>query len=418
MTDDLATRSPDPPSSDPVTPPNIRRPSDFVGSALVTNSTPRPSIHTPSDLRNGSLDHLFARSGYFTLPPPQFRQELKRYSGPQNKLYRRLPSSGWFADQPDNRHILVSWMNDVSVQRRLAGRTLILALNMMDLFWETPGGGRHDCRLVALTCLYLASKLLEQQRRQLNPEIIWQSFRGRVSIDDIFRMERLVFEALGYNAHRTTSYDYLVFYISIGFVTQSELATLAREDPTGALLERQELLLLQLHLELAKEASANVIAPDLKAAGLIGYTRRALGLSLWTPALTAQTGIAASELNDCVAIVTHLLDEDSAGPLVPILYNALTRQYLSQLDLWHLTLNGQRPDNRSLVSRRSSISGMHELESDSVDLDGLALPVRPKRSDSFRDMDPADDPAHDDNLDETQSQWRRPDLLNRKRVRL
>lgn len=413
MTDAPTPKGLDPPERKPPRTPDTRRPSATKDANPVVDTTLGILGDLSSDSENGSNNDPLVGSGFFVSPDFRGVTAPRRYKGHGTHPSFRLPTPNLHPQYLGDRPRLVSWLNEIAIHTRVSGGTLALAVTMSDLFFETPWAQRYHSGFVGLICLFLASKLREQQHRQPRLDLAWHIFRERLSVNDVYQMERMVFQALGYNAHRATSFDYLVNMISIGFMTKSELATLAQNDTAGAPLERQELILLQLLLELMKESSVNAFAPDLVAASLVAFVRGELGLPPWTPALAAQTGISQEELNDCFAIVSHVLDENCAGPEAPVVYNAMTRQYLSRMDLWHLTLGGQRPDNRSVASRRSSFSAILDQEQDSIDLGDR--PIRPRHSDSFHELE--NDPVSGDDPDDSEEDEGGPDLPNRKRAR-
>lgn len=411
MTDEPGATRRDSASTDQLKTPKTQKPLASRGSFFATDTADFASGCLNSLLDHSLTEDFFVKSAYFRSPGPEYFATLRRDVRSRVPERSPLPRSGWFHDQRQYRETLVGWMDQVCIQMRISGRTLALAITILDILAETLPAPRPDTKLAGLVCLFVASKLIEPQGKCLRFELIWDFFRGKISKDDIFRVEQLVFKSLGFNAHRTTAYDYLVHFMSSGFVTAAELAVLTGDDPAHAPLERQELTLLQLLLELAKEATINQFAPDLVAATLICFLRQALGLCPWPPGLTTNTGFRQDELSDCLAIVSHVLDSDGLGPAAPVTYNSMTRQYLSHFQLWQLTPGGRHEESRASPSRKSSISALYEAD-EPYDPLGEDPSLRPRRTDSFRLADEDDEAPDDPFPTQPKRVSRRPDSNN------
>lgn len=216
-----------------------------------------------------------------------------------------LPLPGWFHQQPENREILIRWMDKICTQMRFSGQTLSLAVFLMDLLSQNLEEPRLETRLIALVCLYLSSKLHEPQNNYLKAEAIHDFFGGKFSREEIYRCERFAFAQLHFNLRRTTPYEALCAFLSKGFVTSEDLRQLNGRLQAEDLVSRLELRALELHFRLLFRTQTNGFQPAQVAAAILSSIRTSLGLAPWSDLLTQCTGFRQSDIQDCIAIV-HL----------------------------------------------------------------------------------------------------------------
>lgn len=223
-----------------------------------------------------------------------------------------LPLPGWFHQQPENREILIRWMDRICSQMRFSGQTLSLAVFLMDLLSQTLEEPRLETRLIALVCLYLASKLHEPQNNYLKAEAIHDFFGGKFSKEDVYRCERFAFAQLNFNLRRTTPYEALCCFLSKGFVTSEDLRQLNGRAEADDLVSKLELRALELHFRLLFRTHTNGFQPAQVAAAILSSIRASLGLAPWSDLLTHCTGFRQSDIQDCLAIVQlHACNHDA-----------------------------------------------------------------------------------------------------------
>lgn len=136
-----------------------------------------------------------------------------------NSLRYSVTYEKCFSGQTDVTHamraILLGWLRDVCVEKRLADDTFTLACNLVDRYSTTVNLHRSFYQLVGGTCLLIASKL-----RDPTPITSMQiaNFTERtVNRAQLLEHERLVARNLNFDLDGTTAWD-LVCYVHRLFV--------------------------------------------------------------------------------------------------------------------------------------------------------------------------------------------------------
>lgn len=283
---------------------------------------------------------------------------------------------GWFQCQPELRKILVSWVNKICAQMSYSGRSLCLAITLLDCISSVFDKNQLESRLATLVCLCIATKLVESQEQYLPYESIFDFFQTKVEKEKIAATEYQIFAALQYRVYRPTFYDKLCFLMSQGIFTLDELKNTSRGTDFQSALKEQEKKLLNSAFALLQTPQVNVFSPAEIAAALVLLSRRQLGLVSWTSHLASRTGFCQRQLDDCVAVIeafiarAELSNEDNVlvneyvrwhelGQTLTSAINNRTNKEDEDLNRESLAVNAaeKQCDNPNYASDEASFSG-------------------------------------------------------------
>lgn len=323
-------------------------------------ASPADSVHPdcrPSSAPGSSLTHPCAN--YSLIPSRlfiegKFSVDLPHLHPSDCGLghFQTLPLPGWFHQQPENREILIRWMDRICSQMRFSGQTLSLAVYLMDLLSRRMEEHGLETRLIALICLYLASKLYETQTNYLKAEAIYDFFGGKFSKEDIYRCERFAFAQLQFNLRRTTPYEALCSFLSKGFVTSEDLQQLDGHTSADEMVSRLELRALELHFRLLFETQTNRFQPTVVAAAVLSSVRAQLGLAPWSDLLSQYTGFRHCDIQDCLAIVLRFWNSEGASSDFRASSNTFTDEYRRQTSSVFLANASSPSETTSTMPRK------------------------------------------------------------------
>lgn len=305
-----------------------------------------------------------------------FLKQLRSEPFGFSKKINKANYIGWFHSQPDLRKILVSWVNKMCAQMSFSGRSLCLAITLLDCISSFFDKNRLEPRLAVLICLCIATKLFESQERFLPYDSIFEFFQTKVTKEQIAATECLVFAALQYKAYRPTFYDKLCLLMSQGIFTLDELTKISHGNDFQSALKEQEKKLLSSAFALLQTPQVNVFSPAEIAAALVLLSRRQLGLVSWTSHLASMTGFCQRQLDDCVAAIeafigrAELRNEDNVlvneyvrwhqlGQTLTSAINDRTNKEGEGLNRESLAANAEESqcDNLNYASDEASFSG-------------------------------------------------------------
>jgi len=159
------------------------------------------------------------------------KQLLKRLSTVQSQVKDHWKTSPLFPVKqndeigPVDRDKTVRWLLQVTICFQFYPETFFLSVNLLDRFITSVKANTRYLKCIAITCLYLACKVVEEE--EITPstrELIKASGCG-CGTGDILRMEQIILEKLSWNLCTTTSLQYLhVYHALVSIATEdSEL---------------------------------------------------------------------------------------------------------------------------------------------------------------------------------------------------
>lgn len=229
----------------------------------------------------------------------------------------RIPSSTepftfCFYQQQQNRTILIDWIEKICMQLSFSGATLSLSVHLLDLLSQTIKSTRIDCRLLALMCVSLASKLHESQDKYLTIDLIEEFFSNKYTKDDIYKCETLVFAQLKFNVRHMTSYEALCSFLAKGVVCFDDVKDLKSQEDKEKLVSKVELKALEVNFKMLFAHEMHCYASGVVAAAIVSCSRTSKGLTPWSDSLKINTGFSQMDIQDCIAIVQQVLSSPTA----------------------------------------------------------------------------------------------------------
>lgn len=265
---------------------------------------------------------------------------IKLMSKPKSKT----PFQGWFINQPINREILVTWLDQICLKFRLSNRSISLAMLILDKVSLVYNDEEYETRVMMLLCLSIATKMLETPDKCLSLFSICEFFLFKYSMDTIIEMECCVFAAIDFNASGYTTLDFLLYFMSQGIFSQQELDTLPGVKSAAFKIRSQELQLLNMCFETLKHPFLNAFTPSIVAASLIFITRNILRFKTWTSSHELLTGHSIDDLCECVSL---LLDADID------VYRKAVSLSVNNTMCWQYTLSINSLDSDSFICSES-----------------------------------------------------------------
>ena len=283
-------------------------------------------------------------SQFFTLKKISYKDipdfNIKHLSKSKSKT----PFQGWFINQPINREILVTWLDQICLKFRLSNRSISLAMLILDKVSVLYNDEEYETRVMMLLCLSIATKMLETPDKCLSLFSICEFFLFKYSMDTIIEMECCVFAAIDFNASGYTTLDFLLYFMSQGIFSQQELDTLPGIKSAAFKLRSQELQLLNMCFETLKHPFLNAFTPSIVAASLIFIIRNILGFLTWTRSHQLLTGHSFNDICECASL---LLDVD-----IDVYRNAVSLSVNNTM-CWQYTLSINALDSDSFICSES-----------------------------------------------------------------
>jgi len=215
---------------------------------------------------------------------PEYSQDIYCYL--REAETKHLPKWNYMSKQPDITHsmraILVDWLVEVAEEYKLQTETLYLAVTYIDRFLSYMSVQRAKLQLVGTACMFIASKYEEIYPPDVG-EFVYitdDTYNKR----QVLRMEHLVLKVLGFDLSAPTSHLFV-----------SQLGQLSHSD------EKTEHLAMYLN-ELSLMSGENFLqySPSVMAAASLALARFTLGSEPWPESVAQDSGIAMSELQECL----------------------------------------------------------------------------------------------------------------------
>merc|ERR1719508_295620 len=215
---------------------------------------------------------------------PEYAQDIFQYLLDTEE--KHCAKSNYMSKQSDITHgmrsILVDWLVEVGEEYKLQTETLHLAVNYIDRFLSTMAVQRSKLQLVGAACMFIAAKYEEIYPPDVG-EFVYitdDTYNKR----QVLRMEHLVLKVLGFDLSPPTSHLFV-----------SQLGQLSHSD------EKTEHLAMYLN-ELSLMSGENFLqySPSVMAAASLALARFPLGSEPWPESVAQDSGIAMSELQECL----------------------------------------------------------------------------------------------------------------------
>lgn len=116
---------------------------------------------------------------------------------------------------PADRDRTVKWLMQLTLHFQFYPDTFFLSVNILDRFVTSVKAHPKYLRCIGITCLYLASKMVEEEEIiPCTKDLIETSLCG-CRTGDVLRMERIILEKLSWDLCTTTSLQYLHVFHAI-----------------------------------------------------------------------------------------------------------------------------------------------------------------------------------------------------------
>lgn len=118
---------------------------------------------------------------------------------------------------PVERDRVVSWMAVLNARFGFHPETFFLGAHCLDRFLSSVKSHSRYLECIALTCLYIASKIMEEEEVvPCTAQLIENSDSG-CRPKDVFRMERIILTKLNWSIMAPTAFSYLQIFYSLAF---------------------------------------------------------------------------------------------------------------------------------------------------------------------------------------------------------
>ncbi|KAJ6254109.1 cyclin-a2-4 [Anaeramoeba flamelloides] len=209
---------------------------------------------------------------------------------------RHLPSPTYLEDKQKNlkslqRKILVNWMNDVCQELNLHSETYYLSINYLDRFLtkqKCPGG---YLQLVAVTCIFIASKYEEIYPPEI--EVLSKDTKNFCKPNQILRCETLILNCLQFQCTVVTPKQFLRWYLR---AASSSIKVMLIAN---YLLELQSLEYAFLNFKPSMIAASCVAA----ARWILNDQNNNNKKHWWDKTMEHYTGYLDSELKECISFL-------------------------------------------------------------------------------------------------------------------
>mmetsp|Transcript_12126 Transcript_12126/g.17971 ORF Transcript_12126/g.17971 Transcript_12126/m.17971 type:complete len:341 (-) Transcript_12126:8-1030(-) len=145
--------------------------------------------------------------------------------------------------RPSSRKKMIEWCYQIADQCKFERESIAIAISYLDRFLMTKSGApalydRKTFQLVAMTCLYTAIKLFEQE--VIDPSIVVHLSRGTYTEDDVTGMEMIILSALQWRVQPPTAMAFVGHFLALADVTEQTknlIMEVARVQVENAVIE-------------------------------------------------------------------------------------------------------------------------------------------------------------------------------------
>lgn len=110
---------------------------------------------------------------------------------------------------PQQRDDVICWLFKLNNRFKLNPETLVLTVTIMDMLLHVVKARPKYLRCIAITSLFLASKILEEDEDRPSVEYLVEASNCKCSSSDILRMEKIILNKLHWDLHHVTALDFL-----------------------------------------------------------------------------------------------------------------------------------------------------------------------------------------------------------------
>lgn len=218
------------------------------------------------------------------------------------RIYRPSALSEGTKVSSEQRDHAVQWMLQLTHRFRWNPETFVLSVSILDKFLATVRAHPKYLRCIAITCLYLAAKIHEEDEIVPGTSEIVRESRCGCSVREVLRMERAVLDKLHWAPASSTALDFLhIFHMMLLKNNPSLLENYSHMTPShqiAALTTKLKICLTQSQLGVFRPAT---VALSLLSLELEFY------ISDWltsTVALQKLAGIDSHHLIRCREIIS------------------------------------------------------------------------------------------------------------------
>lgn len=122
---------------------------------------------------------------------------------------------------PGDRDRIVKWLMQLTLHFQFYPDTFFLSVNLLDRFITSVKAHPKYLRCIAITCLYLASKMVEEEEIIPCTKDLIETSQCGCRTGDVLRMERIILEKLQWDLCTATSLQYLHVFHAIAVATGS-----------------------------------------------------------------------------------------------------------------------------------------------------------------------------------------------------
>lgn len=215
-----------------------------------------------------------------------------------------VPACGDVADAlTEVRSDVVDWLTKLNSQFGFSMETLFTAITLFDRFLHRVRAQRKYLRCVAVTCLYLAAKVCEEDEMiPLTWEVARRSECG-YSEAELLRMERCILTKLDWNLRLTpTSYDFVHLFYAV-------VQTKCPQSLTPPSSRHASNILSQLVLACSRFLQLQSFAPSTVALATLSLYLK-LTWEHWLPATQALLSLPQlneGEISECREAISRCL---------------------------------------------------------------------------------------------------------------
>jgi len=175
------------------------------------------------------------------------------------------------------RSILVDWLIEVHLKFKMVPETLYLTVNLIDRYLERNKVSKHHLQLVAVGCLFIASKYEEIFPPQIR-DLVYICDKA-YNENEIIKMEEIVLKSLEYRITVPSAHTFFVRFLKA-----------AHAD--------QEILQISCYIldgTLQAYSLLNYLPSQLAAAAIF-IARRTVGRNPWSPTLLKYASYSEEEI--------------------------------------------------------------------------------------------------------------------------
>lgn len=274
-------------------------------------------------------------SSHHGLSPQQLLATLHEARSREKELWRKQLLSDSvnkvFEVGPTQRDFAVTWMSQLNGIFNFYPETLFQAVHTLDRFLTVVKSQPKYLKCIAVTCLYIASKLSEEEEYIPSTKELVELSECGCRAKDILRMERIILTKLDWELHTPTPLTYLEIFHALLFSNRTK-----GFFPVNVMLEgvvSQNLYLAQHLNHLTRELqfvicnysfaafSSPIIALTIISHAIEASTLEASQRVIIESHIQDFAKIEAEDLIDCrYALLSHMEKNQRVPSFHPLVY--------------------------------------------------------------------------------------------------